>query len=125
MRARFSLIIIYARIKHTCSCVFTCFRSFGNGLNSIQIVIYARITKHTCSYCINLFRSFDDELASIQIVIYARIIKHTFFYCIESSLNARPSPETPSNGNCSKTNICDQYFCMFYPIPPNIPLKQR
>ena len=35
--------------------LLTCFRSFDNGLNSIQIVIYARITEHTCFYCIDLF----------------------------------------------------------------------
>ena len=49
------LLINYARIKHTCSYVLTCFCSFDNGLNSKQIVIYARITEHTCSNCINFF----------------------------------------------------------------------
>ena len=48
------LIIIYASIKLTCSCVLTCFRSFHNGLISIQIFIHARITEHTYSNCINL-----------------------------------------------------------------------
>ena len=74
---------------------------------------------------LTFFRSFDNELNSIQIVIYASIMKHTCSYCIGSSWNTRPSPEAPSNGKCSKTNICDQYFSTFYLIPPKIPLKHR
>ena len=61
------------------------------------------------------FRLVDNELNSILIVFYARIMKHKCSYCIGSSLNTRPSSEAPNNDKCSKTNICDQYSCIFLP----------
>ena len=52
--------------------LITLFRAFDNGLNSKQIIIYARIPEHTCRYCI---------------IIYARIPEHTCRYCIINLLS--------------------------------------
>ena len=72
---------------------------------------------------LTFFRSFDDELKSVQIVIYARIMKHTCSYCIESSLNARPSPETPNNGKCSKNKHLRSIFLHVLPDSTKYPTK--
>ena len=62
--------------------LITLFRAFDNGLNSKQIIIYARIPEHTCRYCIiNLLSLIFNGLNSILLIIYARI-KHTCSYVL-------------------------------------------